>query len=479
MKIKILRLTFIMSLITLCLSYSYAQMESAYSVLSRARGSVNSYPQVARLLANDGLYFTSTAYLKEYLVRSDGRKARNIDALLDEVISQIGVKQFDVMPINILKKSHAPTIYYILAKKHFRYRRYNEALNTLNTRIPANHPTKPFALLLEGSAFAVLGKTNSAKASFRRCIDVSDDFLSQTTEPNRMRQLSINKDYCIVGIPRSDFAAKKYESANSMYLDLPKESYIWPEVLFEEAWNSFYLRDYNRTLGKLVTYKAPVLDYVFNPETDVLRSLTYMELCLFDDAGKVVDDFYQEYESDSTAMKKFLAKYGRNYKYYYLMMKSKKLGKRPGNKLLNNYLDYLLKDAAFVELLDNFNRGRNEIQKIKTSPNRKLKRIFLANLKQALLLQRDLIGAYVRKTIIQFTKELEKTFEGMSYIKLEILARKKDQIYNTTRSYGFRSRGDVKNIQRTDKQYFWTFNGEFWADELGDYVFSLKSECRK
>jgi hypothetical protein len=81
MKIKILRLTFIMSLITLCLSYSYAQMESAYSVLSRARGSVNSYPQVARLLANDGLYFTSTAYLKEYLVRSDGRKARNIDAL--------------------------------------------------------------------------------------------------------------------------------------------------------------------------------------------------------------------------------------------------------------------------------------------------------------------------------------------------------------------------------------------------------------
>ena len=26
--------------------------------------------------------------------------------------------------------------------------------------------------------------------------------------------------------------------------------------------------------------------------------------------------------------------------------------------------------------------------------------------------------------------------------------------------------------------YLWTFNGEFWADELGDYVFSLKSECK-
>jgi hypothetical protein len=66
----------------------------------------------------------------------------------------------------------------------------------------------------------------------------------------------------------------------------------------------------------------------------------------------------------------------------------------------------------------------------------------------------------------------------MSYIKLEILARKKDQIYQKRRSYGFRSRGDIQNLKRTDKQYFWTFNGEFWADELGDYVFSLKTECR-
>ena len=32
-------------------------------------------------------------------------------------------------------------------------------------------------------------------------------------------------------------------------------------------------------------------------------------------------------------------------------------------------------------------------------------------------------------------------------------------------------------VERNEKQYFWDFNGEFWADELGDYVFALKSEC--
>lgn len=474
MKIKKIIVTFLV-LLTITAN---AQVEEAYRVLKKSRGDIGSYPVVAQKLINDGLYFTATAYLKEYLFRTSGTKARRIDGLLDEVITHIGVKQFDVMPISVLKKSKAPMVRYILAKKYFRLGEYQKVLRSLNGTIPAKHSSKPFALLLEGSTFAVLGKNQSARAAFKRCIEVSDDALSSTKDLNRLRQLSINKDYCIVGIPRSDFAAKNYVEANSMYLDLPKDSYIWPEVLFEEAWNSFYLRDYNRTLGKLVTYKAPMIDYVFNPEVEVLESLTYMELCLFDDARNVVDDFYREYHQDSLSVKKLVSKYGKNYKYYYLMSKSKKRGKTSGNDLLNRYLDYLLRDAAYVELLDSFNRGRHEIKLIKSISDKRLKKIFLTNLKQSLILQRDLIGAYVRKTIVQFTSDLEKSFEGMSYIKLEILARKKDTIYNTRRSYGFRSRGDIKNLKRTDKQYFWSFNGEFWADELGDYVFSLKSECR-
>ena len=31
---------------------------------------------------------------------------------------------------------------------------------------------------------------------------------------------------------------------------------------------------------------------------------------------------------------------------------------------------------------------------------------------------------------------------------------------------------------RRDDQYYWSFNGEFWNDELGDYVFGLESQCK-
>ncbi|MDC1175633.1 hypothetical protein OAT67_09555, partial [Bacteriovoracaceae bacterium] len=286
----------------------------------------------------------------------------------------------------------------------------------------------------------------------------------------------INRDYCIVGIARTQFAKKDFDEANLSYLDLEKSSYIWPEILFEEAWNSFYLKDYNRTLGKLVTYKAPVLKFIFNPEIDVLRALTYMELCLWNDTKNVVNDFYKQYTSDHSKLRGFLAKHGKDYKYYYLLMKSYSKGTSSGNILLDRYIKGIRNDPAYREMFLSFSKGRDEIQKVKSLSRGNAQAVFLKNLKDSLVLQRDLLGAYVRKGINQYTSQLSKAFEGMSYIKLEVLARKKAILYNTQYK-GVRARGNINNLKKNEKQYFWTFNGEFWADELGDYVFSLKPEC--
>lgn len=453
-----------------------ASVEKAWDILVRSKGSVNNYPSVVNELLKDNLYFTSIPYLKEYLSVHKGRLPKQVDSLVDKVVTKVGVRQFEVLPTSILSRTRAPIIKYILAKKKFRVGKYREALNILNGTIPADHPVKPFALLLEGSIFSIQGSGHNARAAFKSCVEVTKDEMNATDDRNRLRQLAINRDYCIVGIARAEFESKRFDDAALSYLDLPKDSYVWPEILFEEAWNSFYLRDFNRTLGKLVTYKAPILQFVFNPEVDVLKALTYMELCLFDDAKKVVDDFYGEYQNDSLAVKKYLRKYGRNYKYFYLLAKSRSNGKSGGNKLLNKLLDTTLKDAAFRELIDSFNIGRDEIEHVKGLRNPRMRSVFTSNLRESLLLQRDLIGAYVRKNLHLYVSQLDKSFEGMTYIKLEVLGRKKQRVYNLSR-YGKRDRGDIKYLKRNEKQYFWSFNGEFWADELGDYVFSLKSEC--
>ncbi len=84
-------------------------------------------------------------------------------------------------------------------------------------------------------------------------------------------------------------------------------------------------------------------------------------------------------------------------------------------------------------------------------------------------------GAFVKNSLIDYHASLIADFEKMSFIKLEMLSRAKDKLLGR-KSGGDRFRGSIEPSRRDD-QYYWSFNGEFWNDELGDYVFGLESEC--
>ncbi len=454
-------------------------MQSAWETLVKARGNTNSYPYIVQQMVENGLYFASIPYIKEYLATQSRVQDNKIDDVIDEVVTRVGVRQFEIMPESFLKKSNAPTLRYIVAKKAFRKGRYQQVLEALRTKINDTHPVKPYALHLVAASYALLGQNSKAVDSYKECVVNSSSQSGRTKEVNRLRQLEINKDNCIVGVARAYFADKKFEAANLAYLDLDKRSHVWPEILFEEAWNSFYMGDYNRTLGKLVTYRAPILSFAFNPENEILKTLTYMELCLWNDANQTVEDFYGSYEKDTSAIVRTLRSYGKDYKKFYMLAKASLDGKSTSNKLLDKLLAGLSRDPAYRELYDSFQDGRVELEAVNRLNNQSQKKILIDNLKDSMTAQRNLIGAYVRTNLFNKIRSIKKAFEGMSYVRLEILSRRKDELYSSNSSDGARNRGDIAYLKRNEKQYFWTFNGEFWADELGDYVFALRSECRQ
>ena len=453
---------------------AYSSVENAFKTLATYKNSIESYPKVARELVRGGFYFSAVPYLKNFLVNGRSIDGGRVDDVIDRIAVHVGVRPFEVLPTNILDNSNASVIRFILAKKYFRKRNYTLALENLRN-IPNSHSMKPFALMLEGSIHSLRNAHKRAIYAYKRCIEKSNTALSTVKLNVHRRQLAINRDTCIVGIPRSEFAANIYEEAHINYQELSKNSLIWPEILFEEAWTSFYRRNYNRTLGKLVTYKAPILQHVFNPEIDVLRALTYMELCLWEDAKLTVDNFYKKYQAGSKQVDRYLSLYGKNYKHYYNLSKDFIRGKKRG-RLLERMLYDISRDGTFLELFDSFTRGLREFNKIKRIKNRRHHTLLKRNLKSTLVLQRNLIGSYVRKRLQIHQNHVLKALKGMSFIKLEVLAKSKKELYNAGSEE--RSRGDIKNLRRTSKQYFWGFNGEFWADEIGDYVFSLQSECK-
>ena len=452
-----------------------ASIEGALKIFQTSRD-VSQYGKLSRELVDANIYFATIPVIKEYLFAQDIVNNQILDDNLEEIITHVGIKQFEVLPVSILAKSRAPTVRFILAKKFFRQGKYQESLQEIASNIPRAHPIKPFALFLEGSIHSLLKNNTNAIVSYQECIDRTSQSMSNVADKRLLRQLEVNRDYCVIGIPRTYFASGQFKAAYSGYLDLPKLSYIWPEILFEEAWNSFYLKEYNRTLGKLVTYNAPIFENFFNPEINVLQALTYFELCLWSDAKKTVDDFFTDYEKATDYLEVYLNSRKNDFRYFFNLADGKRNGSRRGGKLLNTILGSIVREMTFIELYDSFLVGRDEMGRINGVGNVAFSNFLLSNMVEAINTQRDLIGAYVQQRLWLALAELRKSIEGMSYIKLEVLSQRKEELYAPLKASN-RKRGDIRNLYRTDKQYFWTFNGEFWADELGDYVFSLKSEC--
>lgn len=453
-----------------------ASYETAEALYGKGTISLSGERRTIIELVKSGYHFSAVPWMKDFLVKNNKTLDEDLENAFDKMIYVTGVKPFETLPENILSRSRSGNIRYILAKRLFKRNQPHEALAELN-RVGGDHPAYPYVAHLKGTIYSSLNKFSEAESQFKDCIRTSESESKDADSRLQKNQFLLNKDYCVAGVARTQFANKNFPNAELSYLDIQKTSFVWPEILFEEAWTSYYLRNYNRTLGKLVSYKAPVFDFVFKPEVEILKSLTYLKMCLYEDAKKTADNFYADLYHPSKELRTFLQSRGKDYKYFYNLMADHETNKLSPLPIVDSILKSIEKEGAFIEMKGAFTSAIAEYNKLRKERTSGFRSNMMSNLKLVLDEYRTVLGAYVRAGLVSKYAELYSAFEGMSYIKLEILALKKEKLYNADVRESGRKRGDIKYIERNDKQYFWTFNGEFWADELGDYVFALRSEC--
>lgn len=422
-------------------------------------------------LVKDGYVFSALPWMKEYLTTDSRILDDRIDSALSRILNRAGTKQFETLPLRFLKRSKSDNIRYIIAKKYLREGDYGVALTFLEN-ISSSHVIYPFALNMQATILSILKNSSKSTDMFEKCASVSSSRLSKDKNNNKLK---LNRDYCIIGKARANFASGNFDKSDLQYLDIPKSSRVWPEILVEEAWNSYYQKNYNRTLGKLVSYKAPVFDYVFNPEHEVLNALSYMKLCLYQDAKKVSDDFYTKNLNQTRKLRLYLNRHKSNPGHFFNTMVRFERNSDSDIELLTDMLRGIERDEVYVDLKKQMVAAANEYNRLRKHKNSRFKRDIISNIQEYLQAQKKIIGAYIKGRLISNYAMMYRAFEGMSYIKLEVLAQRKAKLYSFDEDK--RERGDIKYIKRNEKQYFWDFNGEFWADELGDYVFALKSEC--
>lgn len=360
------------------------------------------------------------------------------------------------------------------------------------TSVGSNSPLMPYALQLRGTAHAILGKSDRALADFRSCVKYSDEAV-----PVSVRGTSYAKRLeaeaadlmarCLADQARTLYQMDRFEDADQSYDLIAKQSMVWPDVLFEQAWNAYARKEYNRSLGKLVSYKSPALSFVFNPEVDVLRAQSYLGLCLYEDANAVVNEFNSKYASVGEQVKKLVEANASNLGSFYDVGKEALRSSLYTGREVHRMANRFVRGPYFQNLVRAEQQLSNELAAIRRF-NASMPGVdpdaakgFPGFLEQVLRWRlrsiRQLGGAFVKNSLLDYHAALLSDFDKMSFIKLEMLKRAKESILNRNRTIGDRSWGNVEP-SRQDYQYYWSFNGEFWNDELGDYVFGLESQCR-
>jgi len=458
-------------------------------------GESNSW--VALSLMKAGLYNSATYFFIKTLESGDRTAIRRVLTQTENILSRTGPDLLREYLVKYTKYEDYDAVnrsayLFALGKAAILRADENRALEYLN-QVKSESRLFPYSLQLRATALAIQGRVDEALDDFNDCEKYSDLIITENDmdSPRYVSQKNEAKDLsarCIAGQARVLYQAEKFEDADRMYDRIAKQSFVWPDILFEQAWTSFAKREFNRTLGKLVSYKSPALQFVFNSEIEVLRAQTYLALCLYDDTQKAIDDFTSRYNKIGVEVKRFVESNHSNLDSFYQLgaqtLKAPLTTTNSVAQLVNRFVrgPYFPALVAQDASLEKERAAISSFAKMTGADKRGLVSFLSEVLKWRRKTIRQLGGAFIKNSLIDHHTVLVADYEKISFIKLEMLSRAKDKLIrkanSTLAEQDERTKGNIRPL-RKDNQYFWSFNGEFWNDELGDYVFGLESECAK
>jgi hypothetical protein len=455
---------------------THATVKEAYQISKNDKGKLKN-KKIAHELIDAGFYFSAIPFINDYLEDNTF-----IDPELESDIETLVIKTGTMAVLNLEEKKleniSIPSVSLILGTRLFNKDQLDKSYAILS-RIPESHKFSIEAGLIKGTIKNLQRKHIEASNFYDLCAKKAA--LQEKSGGDKLkRYYSYLKETCTIRMARVKLEDHKYEEALEIYAQIDKRSYKWPYILMDKAWAHYYLKDYNRAIGLTVTYKAPLLESYFFPEAEVLMALSYYNLCLWDDALKVVDHFYEFYQPKAEALKDILGQHKKSDTYFLDLYYADPKTRENLNPFIRNLVTQTRKQVKFNLDLASLKAAKDELTLLKKLKN---KNEFTADLEGNLNSTINFISAkinyYIKKEIFTFTNEIHKHSYSMFNLKLELLSKKREEIYNTKAGEEFnRNRGSETNVNRKKDQYFFDFNGSFWADELGDYSFGLQSQCK-
>lgn len=148
---------------------------------------------------------------------------------------------------------------------------------------------------------------------FQEAIGIQQAVLKDVEEK---RPESEFKSVVALTLARLHFQAQQYKEAFAMYLKVSKTNPEWLQAMIEQAWSQILSEDYEGAAGNMFSLHTDYFKKVFHPESYVVRTVGYLNLCQFGDGAKVVYEFKKKYSPVLKDLQEYQSKMKSNVNYY-------------------------------------------------------------------------------------------------------------------------------------------------------------------
>lgn len=466
-------------------SGQFAQAAPQLYTLSRRPEFVNERMQIKYILGvalmEMKLYQVAAFQFVDVVRRGDSKYVRQAleklslvadqlgdDTLLNYAISKIRIDEFPA--------AQKDTVYYRLGEIKMKARSSAEAAESFSKVSSQSRYALP-AAYKRGTALLEANRVNEAVQIF--------DSIQASRAGAPINDLTRTQSQ--IALARAYYQAQDWDRALAYYRDIPRDSELWHDSMFESTWASLRSAKFRTTLSLLQSIHSAFYEDYFIPESLLVRGIVYLYICKFDETEKTLDLFEKTYQPVQETVSRYVESV-RDPQIYFAEIEKAYTIRREKKPIEGLRLPYMVSRQILNEgdvkrsfsYLRALNEERIRLESMGGVRNTPLGVYSMKVLANRYKNTKTAVGEMVKTHLINIRNDLREYFENASFIRYETINGKKELIKKRIAGKDIDQQID-DNVQRDfyiqNGYEYWPFDGEAWIDELGNYHYLGKQNC--
>lgn len=159
-------------------------------------------------------------------------------------------------------------------------------------KVPDSHPRYLQSKFVEALAEYQIG-------SKKRALELQEELIRNPRTEESAREF---QGLIALNLARMYFQEQKYKEAHQAFLTVNKDHPLWLQGLSELGWAQLMAGDYEGAIGNMYSIHSPFFAAAYKPESFVIRTIGYLNLCQYGDAYRTLTVLEKEYRTMLTSI---------------------------------------------------------------------------------------------------------------------------------------------------------------------------------